>query len=234
MESPHNPHLQRILLGLNGTVLDESLRSETNNVIPVIPGLNLTRPEVSVETSQSQNREPVATNRIVPAIPDASTITTWPAALRHVSKYLTANENAATRVKRLIAQQHRHEREWWTGREAIITRQANREGNRAKAASLLRAIGGKVNEVEVDRDPQMDVKELEAYDKKVYTEQVKMAADIDRQLRALGVPFFAIKHDLVILEQGEARPDEKTRLDKGELRELQRKMLQTLEDLFGD
>lgn len=84
-------------------------------------------------------------------------------------------------------------------------------------------------------DPKADQAELEAYDKKVYAGLLAMAADFDRQLRSIGVPFYAIKHDLVVLEEGpEKAGAAKGRIDKGELRELQRKMLQTLEDLFAD
>jgi hypothetical protein len=62
----------------------------------------------------------------------------------------------------------------------------------------------------------------------------KLATDIDRELRSMGVPFYAIKHELVILGEentGRALPG---RLDKGELRELQKRMLQLLEDLFKE
>ena len=84
-------------------------------------------------------------------------------------------------------------------------------------------------------DPKANQAELEVYDKKVYTGLVAMASDFDRQMRAIGVPFYAIKHDLVILEQGpEKAGAAKGRVDKGELRELQKRMLQTLEDLFSD
>jgi hypothetical protein len=48
----------------------------------------------------------------------------------------------------------------------------------------------------------------------------------------LGVPFFAIKHELVVPDDGAAI--KKGTLGKAELKELQRRMLQTLEDLFGD
>lgn len=84
-------------------------------------------------------------------------------------------------------------------------------------------------------DPRADQAELEAYDKKVYAGLLAMAADFDRQLRSIGVPFYAIKHDLVVLEEGpEKAGATKGRIDRGELRELQQKMLQTLEDLFAD
>ena len=78
-------------------------------------------------------------------------------------------------------------------------------------------------------------RELQAYDKKVYAGLLAMAADFDRQLRGLGVPFYSIKHELVILEEGKEKAGAiRGRLDRGELRELQKRMLQHLEDLFGE
>ncbi|RMD41199.1 hypothetical protein DV735_g3934, partial [Chaetothyriales sp. CBS 134920] len=61
--------------------------------------------------------------------------------------------------------------------------------------------------------------ELAAYDAKVHRGLVAMQADFTRQLRNLGVPLFAISQK---------------KLDKGELKELQQRMLALLEDLFGD
>lgn len=84
-------------------------------------------------------------------------------------------------------------------------------------------------------DAESNENELEAYDKKVYAGLQAMAADFDKQLRNLGVPFYAIRHDLVILEGGLQKPGTaKGRIDRGELREFQKKMLELLEDLFGE
>ncbi len=115
-----------------------------------------------------------------------------------------------------------------------MARQQGRSGTSQQVAALLKSLGGK--EVPMaSSDPKTDQAELEAYDRKVYAGLTTMAADFDRQLRAIGVPFYAIKHDLVVLEQGpEKTGAAKGRIDKGELRELQKRMLQTLEDLFGD
>ncbi|KAJ9613739.1 uncharacterized protein PV06_01140 [Exophiala oligosperma] len=169
-----------------------------------------------------------------PTVPDPSTITTWPAALKHVTRHLVPNEQAANRIRHLISEQHKHERQWWAGREAIVARQQGRAGTSQQVAALLKSLGGK--EVPMaSSDPRADQAELEAYDKKVYAGLLAMAADFDRQLRSIGVPFYAIKHDLVVLEEGpEKAGATKGRIDRGELRELQQKMLQTLEDLFAD
>lgn len=169
-----------------------------------------------------------------PTIPEASTITTWPAALKHVTRHMVPDEKIAARIKHLITEQHKHERQWWAGREAIVSRQQGRSGASQQVADLLKSLGGKAVDL-APIDPKADQKELEAYDKKVYAGLLAMTADFDRQLRNLGVPFYSIKHDLVILENGPEKADAvKGRLDRGELRELQKQMLQTLEDLFTD
>lgn len=169
-----------------------------------------------------------------PTVPDASTLTTWPAALKHVTRYIVPDEKVSTRIKHLINEQHKHERQWWAGREAIIARQEGRTGASQQVADLLKSLGGKTFEV-APADPKANKLELEAYDKKVYAGLLAMTADFDWQLRNMGVPFYAIKHDLVVLEEGPEKAGAmKGRIDKGELRELQQRMLQTLEDLFAD
>lgn len=54
---------------------------------------------------------------------DPATITEWPAALKHVMKVMAQNEDVQNRVKKLVRTQHDHERQWWAGREAIMTQQ---------------------------------------------------------------------------------------------------------------
>lgn len=217
-----------------------------------IPGLGLLAPTSSYEKPITpppvlRQQTPLQADRLsatraaeprssssTPTVPDASTITTWPAALKHVTRHLVPNEQVAARIKHLISEQHKHERQWWAGREAIVARHEGRSGASQQVAALLKSLGGRDVPV-APSDPSANQAELEAYDKKVYAGLTAMAADFDRQLRGLGVPFYAIKHDLVVLENGpEKGGATKGRVDKGELRELQKRMLQTLEDLFND
>lgn len=211
---------------------------------PVSKAMSITPPPVlrsRVQTPIQQSRPssvaPVPDSRgssTTPATPDASAITTWPAALKHVTKYLVPDEKVSARIKHLITEQHKHERQWWAGREAIVARQEGRTGTSQQVAALLQSIGGKAMPA-VPSDPKVNAAELAAYDQKVFTGLVALASDYDRQLKNLGVPFYSIRHDLVILEQGPERTGAlKGRIDKGELRELQKRMLQTLEDLFGE
>ncbi|EXJ90531.1 hypothetical protein A1O1_03634 [Capronia coronata CBS 617.96] len=265
MEGPRNPDLQRVLETLNSYTPPPSnipeLRafsrsqylhpSETIHA-SILPGLDLLatpetheRPITPPPIIRQQVRAPAQIKSAVqpedvpskpstPTIPDASTITTWPAALKHVTRHLVPNEKGAGRIKHLISEQHKHERQWWAGREAIVARQQGRTGTSQQVAALLKSLGGK-EVAATPSDPAANQAELDAYDKKVYAGLTAMASDFDRQLRTLGVPFFAIKHELVILEEGPAKTGAPFgRIDKGELRELQKRMLQTLEDLFGD
>lgn len=110
-------------------------------------------------------------------------------------------------------------------------------------SAILQSLGAKDIPAPASKNPQssaeqkkVDEAELKAYDEKVYKALCAMTADFDRQLREMGVPFYAIKHELVILKDGpEKTPGEHAgKIDKGELRELQKRMCQTLEDLFGD
>jgi Protein of unknown function (DUF2458) len=231
----------------------ETLSSDPNSAPPAIPGLGL--PPSEPPRSESPSNLPLSAasrsqdhHLSTPAtplnktarkptsapVPDASTITTWQAALKHVTKHLASDENFANRIRHLISAQHKHEQQWYDGRLNLISTQSSRSTTSAQVSALLHSIGGRaVGAKPIDTDANQ--KELEAYDKKVYAGLVAMAADFDRQLRGLGVPFYAIKHELVILEEWqESLGAEKGRLDRGELRELQKKMLQLLEDLFGD
>lgn len=71
------------------------------------------------------------------AVPSSSTITTWPPALRYVTKFIATNEAAMHRIRHLIQTQHEHERQWWDGRVSLVTQQADREEGRRKLNSVL-------------------------------------------------------------------------------------------------
>ena len=50
---------------------------------------------------------PVSDVEIKPSpVPDASLITTWPAALKHVTKHLLQDGKTAQRIRSLITEQH--------------------------------------------------------------------------------------------------------------------------------
>lgn len=97
------------------------------------------------ERSQSQvvpsrpSRSTTASAIVAPKVPqlDPTTITTWPAALRHVTKLTARNEAVAARIRKLIDVQHQHERQWWEGREGLIKMQAGRVEGRKKVDDVL-------------------------------------------------------------------------------------------------
>ena len=162
--------------------------------------------------------------------PDASRITTWPAALKYVTKHIGPNETLANRIRQLVVEQHEHEERWWAGREAIIKKHTSRISNQQQAADLLQSLGAVPTTLRPINEDSEKL-ELEDYDKKVYGELLKMTAAYDRKLRAMGIPFFAIKHDQVLTGNRKDQGGD-ARIDRGELRQLQKRIVQHLEDLF--
>lgn len=228
MAGYRNPELQRVLDVLN-SYSQQSLtpnQSHTNS--------RMSKPIPSQDSIRSETSTPKYD------APDASTITTWPAALKHVTRYLVPNEQFAVKIKHMISEQHKHERQWWAGREAIVERQKGRPGTSQQVSDILKSLGAAPAKQAPSLPGANQIKaseaELATYDEKVYKALVAMTADYDRQFREMGIPFYAIKHELVILKDGpEKIPGEhKNKIDKGELRELQKRMCQTLEDLLGD
>ena len=72
-----------------------------------------------------------------PITVDPRSITTYPAALRHITKIVARNEASMSRLRKLISSQHQHERQWWGGREALIKQQGEREEGRKKVEDVL-------------------------------------------------------------------------------------------------
>lgn len=68
---------------------------------------------------------------------DTSSITTWPAALQHVMRAMSQNEDLQRRIRRLIQRQHDHERQWWQGREALCAKQRARGEKKKELDAVL-------------------------------------------------------------------------------------------------
>ena len=97
-----------------------------------------------------------------------------------------------------------------TKRQAIVTRHASRDTSSTQISNIFASLGVAVPATTpTARDYDAEQQELAAYDAKVYKQLLALAGDFDRQLRGLGVPFYAIKHDLVVLEEGRGRPASK-------------------------
>jgi len=254
MAGQRNPELARLLANLSASNLQNLPSQPANHTQPYsspIPGLGFLPPEperkavpqsgpVPGVLTPSKNarlapqQDQLRSTSTTPTVPDASAITTWAAAMKHVTKHIANNPRIADKIKRMIAEQQNHEQQWWAQRQAIVERHQGRSENQMKVAEMLKTLGGLAIPVAAS-DPKADEAELAAHDKKVYKALTDMVAHFDVQLRAMGIPFYAIKHELVILEIGKEKAGAMSgRIDKGELRELQKRMLQHLEDLFLD
>lgn len=96
-----------------------------------------------------------------------------------------------------------------------------------------------------EKTAEEDRAELSNYDAKVYKASADMAKALDSELRALGIPFFAVKHTLVKAAASEGdkaisessaihtklEGSEDGTLSREELSALQRRMLELLQDL---
>ena len=83
--------------------------------------------------------------------------------------------------------------------------------------------------------------ELSAYDVKIYAAQAEMDRAMSFELKALGVPFFGTKQDLIrseTLEDDDAlmakQPKWSPRITASELVQLKRQMVRYLEDMYKD
>lgn len=68
---------------------------------------------------------------------DPTKITTYPPALRHIITTISSNDDALRRLRRLIADQHAHERSWWEGREALVQKLSVRGVRRGEVERVL-------------------------------------------------------------------------------------------------
>ncbi|KAL2821046.1 hypothetical protein BJX63DRAFT_254001 [Aspergillus granulosus] len=202
----------------------------------------LTPPTAPIPTSSRPQQPPQAKESPSPA----TTITTWPAALRQVMRTVAQNEHLQQRIRFLIQRQHDHERQWWKGREALLQKQKSRaERKKALDEVLLmrdrRSVGAPVDEKEVSTAEE-DAAEIKNYDGKVYKASKQMVDAMTAELRALHIPFFCLKQGLVADETADQKGEQSQghasvtatsqgRISVEELSALQRRMLELLQDL---
>ncbi|KAK2808584.1 hypothetical protein FQN50_004616 [Emmonsiellopsis sp. PD_5] len=167
-----------------------------------------------------------------PPLPDPSTITSWPAALKYVMKTVAQNEGAQSKIRKLVRTQHDHEQQWWDGRKALLAKQEGRAEKKRQLDEVLRSVGGVVAKDSEAPTPEDDKLEVDTYDKKVYKALTSMSKALDAELRGLGIPFFCIQHKLVspTSTTGSATASSEL-LSSDDLASLQRRILQLLEDL---
>lgn len=127
------------LQGKTNNVDDGDDEYEPSDVIPPAPAA---APAHGTPLA-SAARQQTTTTTTPPAKPnpnansDPSTITTWPAALKHVMRAVSQNEALQARIRRLIRSQHEHERQWWQGREALIAKQKARVEKKRQLDEVL-------------------------------------------------------------------------------------------------
>lgn len=100
-----------------------------------LPHTFLSDPRLKRHTPTSHH--PLAKSSLILPTPSPSKITTWPPALRHVTKFLVPNPDFTRRIAHLIHTQHQHERQWWSGREALVQKLESREEGRRKLNDVL-------------------------------------------------------------------------------------------------
>lgn len=194
--------------------------------------------ETSVHSSQGPSqaqkyRAQSAEQRVsTPTQPstDPRTITTWPPALRHVTKVSAIDSEFLPRIRALIANQQDNERQWWSGREALVRQQSTRAGSKRELDDVLKSVGVQSSN---DTGPEDHEAELKRYDVKVHRAQGKMVQAMSEELKDLGVPFFGLRQALVREDHEKPTGDKASdgRLVKKQVLELQRKMLNFLEEL---
>lgn len=98
---------------------------------PAESSVNRSSPETSSQPRAQSSSNPAS------ALGDTSSITTWPAALRHVMRAVSQNEDLQRRVRWLIQRQHDHEKQWWQGREALLKKQKARVDKKKELDEVL-------------------------------------------------------------------------------------------------
>jgi len=168
---------------------------------------------------QQPTIQPRATPPAKPRTPSPASITSYPAALRHITAHILPDPQKSHRIRRLIQTQHEHERQWWSARRDLLRRISSREEGRKKIDDVLASVGGLVTaEKRPVQDGEMEAEqELRLFERKVWKAQGDMVRDAERELAGVGVPFF-----------GECAVEEEE-----ELAVLRGKVLGLLEDLFA-
>jgi hypothetical protein len=164
---------------------------------------------------------------------DPSKITTWAPAQKYVINNIYSNHAQISRIKQLITNQQCQERQWWAERGALISKHGARVEKEKQVAAMLQSMGGIAASNKASNSGEEE-DELRRCDLKIHRAMTKLAMEIDRELRSMGVPFYAIKHELVIMEDRKNEGEQLGKINKGELRDLQKRMLQLLEELFKE
>lgn len=136
MEYPYNSSdLDSVLKTLSG-LASQQQSSQSTSTPPSRSETPQQRPQRPKEV-QAPPRPPSNPPKPSTSTTDASSITTWPAALRHVMRIVGQNEETQLRIRGLIHSQHSHERQWWKSREALVLRQQSRGEKKKELDAVL-------------------------------------------------------------------------------------------------
>ncbi|KAK7191304.1 hypothetical protein DPSP01_003071 [Paraphaeosphaeria sporulosa] len=191
------------------------------------PRLNA-RPQTTLS-----NRQAPPNSRTTPSPIDPATITEWKHGLRCVNKIATQNPAFVPAVQKLIADQARNVKDWESGRQRLIEEQAVKRENEQTHLAVL-SLPGMSDKIAPLRTVEVEKEELEMYGKKVYRAAQRMVELQSKDLKGLGVPFFGLRSEFLRSDGSDEGDENGKKVTKGELLELQRKMLNHLMELYGD
>ncbi|KAF2398300.1 hypothetical protein EJ06DRAFT_532049 [Trichodelitschia bisporula] len=158
-----------------------------------------------------------------------ATITEWRTAVRCVTTMMQQNPQFAAHVRKMIADQDQNLKQWWKDREALIVKQKSRIQRTKELNNTLKALGAAPASDPTDEE---NIAELAHFDVKVYKASQRMVDVHTGELKRLGVPFFGIKPERVTKTPSNDPND--TRITEEQLLQLQRRMIEYLEDLYRD
>ncbi|KAL6706566.1 hypothetical protein ACN47E_005322 [Coniothyrium glycines] len=207
---------------------------ERQHLAPVDPRLaGRSTPQQYHPTTKPQDR---ASTPLI----DPSTITEWKQGLRCVNKIATHNPDFVPAVRKLMKDQEQNIKSWETGRARLIEEHDfKRENEKTHRAAL--SLPGLLEGTALLRTPEREKEELDQYDAKVYRACKAMVESQTSYLKTLGVPFFGVKPYLVVQSVEDLGENIETsragvggKVTKEQLLELQRKILNHLNELYGD
>lgn len=134
-EHPYNtPDLNSVLQTLSSLT---SQTSPAQHTLPSQPEVQISPQRQYKRPENSQPSQSSSTKASGTPTTDPATITTWPAALRHVMRTVGQDEETQLRIRGLIRSQHSHEQQWWKGREALVQRQQARGDKKKELDAVL-------------------------------------------------------------------------------------------------
>jgi len=156
-----------------------------NKLSEILAALNPARAQHPTPQSYPQPQQTFAQPAPAPAAltrPDPRTITTLPAAHRHITTHLLTDPTVAPAVRALRAWQHAKERHYFSERQVLLHRHTERAATEARLSALM---GTKVALPAISAE-----QELKEFDRSVWVKTREMMGQMEKELARLGVPLF--------------------------------------------